>query len=94
MKKKRKNGNIKLRPQPQSRKVRDRRTAIRLKIRQRKIKTEKKDWAIKIEKLERKKLKFCRFFLVEKIFLPKLQLGKVRDKRAAIKTRSVGVKAC
>ena len=52
MKKKRKIGNIKLRPQPQSRKVRDRRTAIRFKIRQRKIKTEKKDWrtAIKIEK--------------------------------------------
>ena len=60
MKKKGKIGNIKLRPQPQSRKVRDRRTAIRLKIRERKIKTEKKDWrtAIKIEKLERKKMKF------------------------------------
>ena len=61
MKKKRKIGNIKLRPQPQSRKVRDRRTAIRLKIRERKIKTEKKrleDGYKNLKNLERKKMKF------------------------------------
>ena len=39
---------------------------------------------LKAEKEEKMKYKLC----------PKPQLGKVRDKRTAIKTRSVGVKAC